>query len=394
MEQATPSDSGQATVQQMFATLLGEIASLRKQNEEQQRQLEHLRGDVSMLLECPNTIKPSRRMPHFKRLPLEIREIIWELAVPRRLLRFEGVEQESSVPSALSVPTIAHVCRESRRVVTSRRSITALTGQSDHLDGPSQMWRLTFSPHWTWFTSHKDALMINPERFRPYEQYERNHLIVQAAEHIIVEDSWPWPQDFDWGFVDHSNRYTLQRLSSWVHKLVPEPEYTGSTRDPAYNLRTIDFAMRPVTKIDRNYPPNFVHRLFAGDRVRIVDLRDKETVRGIDAMMHHELSSVMDSCTMPGMDWDTDLMSASKAFEAAASSLFPRVRSNLLIAFARCYYQASWVLGHESRATLPSPFRDGELDMEVTWVKELTKRISIRPVHVFVRAEGMSKGNF
>lgn len=390
MEQATPSDSGQTTVQQMFATLLEEIASLRKQNEEQQRQLEHLRGDMSMLLECSNTTKPSWRMPQFKRLPLEIREVVWELAIPRRLLRFEGVEQESNVPSALSVPTIAHVCRESRRVVTSRKSITALTGRSDHLDGPSQMWRLTFSPYWTWFTPHKDTLMINSENFKPYEQYIRNHRIVQAAEHIVVEHSWPWSRFYDSAHIEDDNSQTLKRLSTWVRRVVPEPDYTGSTRDPVYNLRTIDFAMTPVARIDRSYPPNFVRRLFAEDRVRIVDLRDKDTVRGVNKMLQHELSLFMDPNTMPGADTPTVLDTASEIFQDMAEDLFPHMRSELLSALADEYYRASWVCGHESGATLPSPYHYGKLDMEVTWVKELTKCISVRPVHVFVRDEGIT----
>lgn len=150
MDQFTSSDSGQATVQQMFATLLGEITSLRKQNEEQQRQLEHLRRDMSLLLDRPNdTLQPSR-MPQFKHLPLEIREMIGELAVPRRLIGFEGIDQDADVPSVLSVPTVAQVCRESRRVVMSRKSTTALTGQSDHLDGPTQLWRLAYSHSVLW----------------------------------------------------------------------------------------------------------------------------------------------------------------------------------------------------------------------------------------------------
>ncbi|POS70214.1 hypothetical protein DHEL01_v211389, partial [Diaporthe helianthi] len=54
MEQATPPESEQPTVQQMFMTLLGEIATLRRQNEDQQRQLEHLRNTTSLLLEREN----------------------------------------------------------------------------------------------------------------------------------------------------------------------------------------------------------------------------------------------------------------------------------------------------------------------------------------------------
>lgn len=174
-------------------------------------------------------------------------------------------------------------------------------------------------------------------------------------------------------------------------KLVPEREYTTSTRDPVYNLRTVDYVMRPVTLIDRTYPPNLVRRLFAGNEVRIVDLRDEETMRGIDQMLHHELSSVIDPNMVLDAMGSTDLESGSGIFEAAAVYLFPLVRSKLLSGLADCYHRATHKYKDESFATLPPPLRGDELDMEVTWVKELSKRITIRPVHVFVRDEGNSE---
>lgn len=395
MEQTVPADSGQASVQQMFATLLGEIASLRKQNEEQQRQLEHLRGDMSLVLERSNSYQQSPGKAQFKRLPLEIREMIWELAVPFRLVGFEGVTQKDDVPSALSVPTVAHVCRESRNVVMSRKSLTALDGRSTHLDSSSQLWRLRYSnsklAHWTWFTPYKDALLINPRKFSPYEQYHSNQLIVEAAEHIVIEDCSVWDQFSEFRDLDDENIVTLKRLSTWVQEVFSASGLTRSTFEPSpvYNLRTVDFAMSPVTKIDRNYPPNFVRRLFAEDHVRIVDLRDECTVRGINRMLSYELSQVMDTNT-PLFDDPTDLEQSFDTYSVAAKDLFPHVRASLLSVLAGRYHSASCVRDGKSLAALPSPFRDGELDMEVTWVKELTKRVNIRPVHVFVPAEGMS----
>lgn len=394
MEHATSTDSGQLTVQQMFATLLGEIASLRKQNEDQQRQLEHLRADMSSFLERSQVSSQSSRTFPFRRLPLEVREMIWELAVPSRLLGFEGLAEEGlvpsavSVPTALSVPTVAHVCRESRRVVTSRKSVTTLTGRSTHLDGPSQLWRLEYTKTalWTWFTPYKDAMLINPHNFKPYEREKRNQRLVQATEHIVVDGDSLWYRFYE-GNIEDDDVLTLKRLSTWVQRLVPEPEYTLGAREPVYNLRTIDFAMSNVTKIDRTYPPNFVRRLFAEDRVRIVDLRDKEAVRGIESLLYDEFSKVMDPSVR--LEWHSDLEMSSFIFAAAADKLFPHVRASLLSELARSYHQESVTRRLKSQPVLPSPFKGDELDMEVTWVEELTKRISIRPVHVFVRADGI-----
>lgn len=235
----------------------------------------------------------------------------------------------------------------------------------------------------------KDALLINPCHFTPYQQYERNQLIVQAAEHTVIEDCSVWEQLFECGNLDDENRAILARFSTWVQAEVLESDRSRSTRDPVYNLRTVDFAMSSVTRIDRNYPPSFVRRLSAEDHVRIVDLRDEHTVRAIDRMLHNELSQFMDPETYMFLE-PTDLERSFNIYKVAAGDLFPHVRPSLLSALADCYHRASHRRGDRSLAALPSPLRFGELDVEVAWVKELTKLVNIRPAHVFVRAEGIS----
>lgn len=181
--------------------------SLRKQNEDQQRQLKHLQRDMraSLLLgRSYNALETSTdtQFTQFMRIPLEIREMIWELAVPSRLLRFDMLKgSKSIVPSALSVPTVAHVCRESRRVFLSRKQIDALTGESSHLRGASQLWRLkdrnSGDPrelvYWLWFTPHKDALLLSPDSLKIMMWDGDFHPIILAAEHIIFDHAGVWP---------------------------------------------------------------------------------------------------------------------------------------------------------------------------------------------------------
>lgn len=387
MEQITPVNSDQPTVQQMFATLLGEIASLRKQNEEQQRQLEQLRGDMSLFLQQPVNPLQSSRKPQFKHLPLEIREAIWELTVPMRLLRFEGVRDEKHVPSALSVPTVAHVCQESRHVVICRKDLIALSGRSNHPRSPSQLWRLTYknSAGWTWFSPSKDALFINAGNFMPTQRYHSNQGLVDAAEHVVVEASPLWTQ---FGDIEDGEAAMLRdQLVNWLREVPPLRAKSPSTRDPSFNLRTIDFAMDTASDIDQNFPPNFVRRLFDGHNVRIVDLRDKETVREIEDMYAHELCKVTDSHNLP--EWPSALAESLGTYHRNAGFLFPHVRESLLTVLAGTYHKASQVGHQTTSATLPSPFKgDGKLDMKVTWVEQLVKHVDIRPVHVFVRAGG------
>ena len=317
--------------------------------------------------------------------------MIWELAVPARLLRFEGVSEETHVPSALSVPAVAHVCRESRRVVMSRKRLTALSGRSTHSCSPSQLWRMTYgnSACWTWYTPYTDVLLINGGNFWPCQQFHSNQGINFATKHIVIENCELWTEFWPGGIVEEV--IVQQQLINWLREVPPLRGYPSSTRDPSpsYNLRTVDFAMGRVVKIDRNFPRNFVRRLFAGDHIRIIDLRDEETVHGIERMFEHERCQVTDSCNLS--EWPSALKDSLATYKAAADFLFPYVRTSLLTLLAGAYHEAPHAYYPKSGATLPSPSgSNGELDLKVTWVKELTKRVSIRPVHVFIRAEGTS----
>lgn len=396
MEQETSPDSNQPTVQQMFATLLGEIATLRKQNVDQQRQLEHLRSTTSLLLNRDDDSLQTSRKVQFKHLPLEIREMIWELALPTRLLGFEGIAQEGDVPLALPVPAVAQVCRESRHIAMSRRYLEALSYE-DFQPQESPLWRLKHekSACWTWFTPYKDALLINPETFHR-DGRRNNHVLARVAEHVILEDTDMWELFYD---PDHPGVFCpghpirqdigrdllLDRLIPWVHGVMPWGSSSRPTPFPVCNLRTIDFALSKVTKIDRNYPPDFVHSLFAGDDVKVVDLRDKKAVLGIKGALEYEPAEAMIPDEFDR--WRTDLKTSLEIYRAVADEFFYYVRPRLLKKMAGYYHRAtSGVLSSK-----PSPLKDGKLNMEVTWVKEFCERIEFRLVHVFVRAEGVSK---
>lgn len=387
-------DSNQLTVQQMLATLLGEISTLRRQNEDQQRQLEHLRSTTSLLLERDSTSLQISRKVQFKHLPLEIREMIWKLALPIRLLGFEGIIQEGDVPSALSIPAVAQVCRESRRVAISRRYLEALS--YEEIPPPeSPLWRLKHkrSACWTWFTPYKDALLINPETFHR-DGRRNNNVLARVAEHVILEDPPIWHSYYDPDnpgvfcppySIEHARDVLLEVLTPWVHGVMPWGRFSHPIPFPVCNLRTVDFALSRVTKIDRNYPPDFVHRLFAGDDVRVVDLRDRKAVLEMERILKCEPPEAM----IPNEfdQWRSDLEMSLSIYRAVADELLRYVRPRLLKKLAGCYHRAvSGVL-----CAKPWPFKDGKLDMEVTWVREFCERIDIRLVHVFVRADGISK---
>ncbi|KAL1871877.1 hypothetical protein Daus18300_004510, partial [Diaporthe australafricana] len=288
MEKTTPVDATQPTVQQMFAVLLEEMASLRKQNEEQQRQLDHLRNDTGILLGEAKKSQNASGFSQFTRLPLEIRRMIWRLAVPSRMLGLEHATKDKNGPVSLSVPAVARVCRESREVLLSRDCITELSGRHVHLSGPSQLWRLGVGKlaHWTWFTPDTDVLLVNKGNFSDW-----HYGVAPTAKHIVIDcrsvKQWRASHRPGGLFPDLGGKTdVVDRLLCWLKGYEPNLACRpDSGVDPAYNLRTVDLAMNGVTKIDRNYPPNVVHCLFAGEDFRVVDLRDEEDVRRIELLM-------------------------------------------------------------------------------------------------------------
>lgn len=133
MEGTTQANNDHLTAEQMLQTLKAEFALLHQQSEDQQNQLrqqntylhhqlheqigdlqsqlKHLQRDMRVLQRSDNALQtsPKTQFTRFKNLPLEIRETIWQLAVPSRLLRVkDSFLMVQFVPRALSVPTVAH----------------------------------------------------------------------------------------------------------------------------------------------------------------------------------------------------------------------------------------------------------------------------------------------
>lgn len=150
--------------------------------------------------------------------------------------------------------------------------------------------------------------------------------------------------------------------------------------------------MHGVTKVDRNYPSNVICRLSAGDDFRVVDLRDEEDMRRIRRMMSEEFSPLEPTGTHEYFHYPDELdMSEETAVDDDLDLL--SFKTDLLIGLVSRYHDFS--RDRSARmygiSSLPSPFRNGHLDMEVPWVKELAGRLRFRLVHVFVREDGNSK---
>ncbi|KAI2617364.1 hypothetical protein GGR54DRAFT_204164 [Hypoxylon sp. NC1633] len=140
--------------------------------------LETDEGELSDILHPNSYIARRHRLtethwfPQFKRLPFEIRVMIWELAIPRRVLSLDKncqpfvLQNRSSdrvcgYRSGLGPPSVASVCQESRAVACrSGRNIpihnSRLLPRPIPPGLPSHYYRV-----WSWFDPSRDSLRID-----------------------------------------------------------------------------------------------------------------------------------------------------------------------------------------------------------------------------------------
>lgn len=128
--------------------------------------------------------------PQFARLPPELREMVWALAMPRRVhavaCHFRGWLRKHGPPA------LAHACRESRRVACRTGRQAAFhevydSGQWDRFTGEATGWNRTV----TWFDVRHDVLQVqatgnwNPSRVGDLCQRVENVLLSYDEDRVV-----------------------------------------------------------------------------------------------------------------------------------------------------------------------------------------------------------------
>ncbi|KAI0547390.1 hypothetical protein F4679DRAFT_597625 [Xylaria curta] len=118
----------------------------------------------------------------FSKLPPEIRLMIWELAIPARILNIESIPERHivrlghlTVRPWYSAPPVAHVCYESRQLAQRTGAVGAFgtNVEIDRMGADLKFLRKSIS----WFDSHRDTLRIYDTTAIEY--------IPQSVENIV-----------------------------------------------------------------------------------------------------------------------------------------------------------------------------------------------------------------
>ncbi|OTA65184.1 hypothetical protein K449DRAFT_403793 [Hypoxylon sp. EC38] len=170
-------------------------AGLRAQSNDYMAKTKALSKEIQSLRRCMD-MKP--RFPQFMRLPPEIRFMIWDLALPRKMLCLEEVDRDIEehnfasyqFVSHLPPPSVAQVCRESRTVACRTGRLmpirNAIVYPSNPLwPGNMMDWCRT---QWAWFDPRLDSLYLRPltDHLRSLEAILE---LTRSAQHVTLDGS-------------------------------------------------------------------------------------------------------------------------------------------------------------------------------------------------------------
>lgn len=348
-------------VNQKYDASLKTLSEQRKTKEQEtlvfQRQVRRQLDDLRRLVahsSGPGQSAPG--FPQFSRFPPELRHMVWHAAVPRRL--YCADRDCGDVSFALSVPAIAHVCRESRRVALSLGRLWRM--------GPGR------NPGWSWYTPDRDIFLMR--------DMETSHMPHRAIEELAIEPPEHWAHPYEL-----LGEYFSRRLA-----LV-----TWGVPDVFPNLHTVYVLFRKPTLVDKSWNPAVVSKLFGGDSVVVVDLSDAAALSRIQQLLCDDCPGYRlpeeDDVTCPGVDERyrehgslalRDLDFATRAVNR--TDIYTRARHRLLKKYM--LNKASWTPLTREYAQL----WDGDMspNMEIPWVRDTVNSLRIRPVIIFALLDG------
>ncbi|KAI1743723.1 hypothetical protein F4680DRAFT_444996 [Xylaria scruposa] len=190
-----------------LATLSG-IHELCEQNERSSDAIDRLQRETRALRKqidnLRNTLDCVPRFTSFNRLPPEIRHQIWDLALPRKILRFRSIRwmikgepmsgnilEEDSIST---IPSVARACREAMAIATLTGALRGVQTPTMNF-GPDNPFRLDDDwsqrgsrynkTQWSWYDASRDTLKISSD-FRIYPEFDMRH-ITQVAQHVLAD---------------------------------------------------------------------------------------------------------------------------------------------------------------------------------------------------------------
>ncbi|KAI1853183.1 hypothetical protein JX266_001889 [Neoarthrinium moseri] len=276
-----------------------ELEAVTEVSNEANRQAKALRAEVQLLRRQMAT--PSWQFPQFKKLPPEIRNMIWRFSLPNNIVhvrettRMDGLVSGWDLEQSWAPPAASRACREARAVAS-------------HSGGMVYTDKLFNGRQWSWFDATRDTLYIS---------------VISNEDHEFT------------GVIGINN---IAKVAQYVTLHSAERKYHDCfmqlfqpNRFP--NLKIFDFVSISY-KLPRRYDPRLESRLFVlGSKVVIVAVGDFQNfianLRGHGLSCCHEgleellLSLInQDQWPVPSEDLDDSIVEWSKFKRFATESWF------------------------------------------------------------------------
>ncbi|KAI1863353.1 uncharacterized protein JN550_009673 [Neoarthrinium moseri] len=153
--------------------------SVQHYGQSSRNEIASLRGEVTKLRKeicvLRNLIANDAKFPNFARLPAEVRNMVWNLALPAQVVKITHTRSTGGLRFRFATrnppPAVSQVCQEARQVARRHGAIRAiehevnLTGRlrfrrQMQMD-PNHQNPPRFEREWSWFDSYRDMLLVD-----------------------------------------------------------------------------------------------------------------------------------------------------------------------------------------------------------------------------------------
>lgn len=304
-------------------------------------EIDGLRGQVRAL----SSDAPAS-FPRFQRLPKEIKEMVWALAIPRRAYSYKKPRKYFGITS-LPAPAITQVCTESRAVALRYGRYYPVRQSRGCLDSSWQSFIC-----WSWFSPDHDVLLREPVN-------DVHEATDKAAKSLFLECSEYKPQRF----MDPAI-------------FIRRPLAQHMDRFP--KLETVYVGCRFF--IGRSMSASAVSELFHGDEALLVNMEDATAVRRVSRILERERGRVLGPrFELNRYSKDMDLqLTILREYLSEYEAALPRLKNWFIKGRAK-YDRLP--LSSESQGNIITA--DGP-NTDIGWVREALESFKFRPAVLFV----------
>ena len=290
------------------------------------------------------SLKLSDFFPQFKKFPPEIRDMIWEAALPPP----RWVRYQYKLLTTLPAPNVAHVCKESRIIALKQGSRHAFQFPGD--------WK-----RFTWFCPSQDTLCVGIEHIDELHTHEGNQDSHSSPLFPVVEH-------VAFAYARPVNGYPDESCDHWAD-LAFLQTYLSHVLNHMRNVKVVNLSLA-YCYLEYIWKHKTARTILGSGNDRIVDLTDEKEVEDVSKVF----SSSEATESLAG-----HLLRSQKAVQGVSEEDKNKLDPTRSWGRYMELVKRNWHQGRRSGYD-----KSTNIDGENDWVKSLPAELpQIRPVFIF-----------